>query len=57
MPLKHVPGVNIIGTNPTGRNEIKIRGMGGDYTLLLVNGSKRVNARGTLGSSFGNDFD
>jgi len=54
--LKHVPGVNIIGTNPTGRNEIKIRGMGGDYTLLLVNG-KRVNARETLGSSFGNDFD
>ncbi|HOK46923.1 MAG TPA: TonB-dependent receptor plug domain-containing protein, partial [Bryobacteraceae bacterium] len=42
--------------NPTGRNEIKIRGMGGDYTLLLVNG-KRVNARETLGSSFGNDFD
>ncbi|MGY3867006.1 siderophore amonabactin TonB-dependent receptor [Aeromonas bivalvium] len=54
--LKHVPGVNIIATNPTGRNEIKIRGMGGDYTLLLVNG-KRVNARETLGSSFGNDFD
>lgn len=47
--LKHVPGVNIIGTNPTGRSEIKIRGMGGDYTLLLING-KRVNARETLGS-------
>jgi outer membrane receptor for ferrienterochelin and colicins len=54
--LKHVPGVNIVATNPTGRNEIKIRGMGGDYTLLLVNG-KRVNARETLGSAFGNDFD
>lgn len=54
--LKHVPGVNIIATNPTGRNEIKIRGMGGDYTLLLING-KRVNARETLGSAYGNDFD
>lgn len=54
--LKHVPGVNVIGTNPTGRSEIKIRGMGGDYTLLLING-KRVNARETLGSDFGNDFD
>ncbi|MGE6106972.1 siderophore amonabactin TonB-dependent receptor [Aeromonas sobria] len=54
--LKHVPGVNVVGTNPTGRNEIKIRGMGGDYTLLLVNG-KRVNARETLGSAYGNDFD
>ena len=54
--LKHVPGVNIVATNPTGRNEIKIRGMGGDYTLLLING-KRVNARETLGSAYGNDFD
>ncbi|WP_429089776.1 siderophore amonabactin TonB-dependent receptor [Aeromonas rivipollensis] len=54
--LKHVPGVNIVSTNPTGRNEIKIRGMGGDYTLLLING-KRVNARETLGSAYGNDFD
>lgn len=54
--LKHVTGVNVVATNPTGRNEIKIRGMGGDYTLLLVNG-KRVNARETLGSAYGNDFD
>lgn len=56
--IRSLPGVNI---NPaTGlwstANEIKIRGLDSDYTLLLING-QRINSRDALTSSYGNDFD
>ncbi|MEN0035902.1 MAG: TonB-dependent receptor [Cellvibrio sp.] len=41
-------------TDSTGRDQIQIRGMGGRYTLILVNG-KRVSSSGALWR--GGDFD
>lgn len=41
--IRDVPGVNVIGSNPS-KSDISIRGLGGDYTLLLVNG-RRQNTR------------
>lgn len=54
--LQKVPGVNINPSSTYGRNEIKIRGMKADYTLLLVNG-RRINSRDALTSAYANDFD
>ncbi|MCV6590266.1 MAG: TonB-dependent receptor [Marinobacterium sp.] len=51
--LRQTAGVNSKMDN-TGRDEIQIRGMDGNYTLLLVNG-KRVTSRGALWR--GGDFD
>ncbi|MEH2920581.1 TonB-dependent receptor domain-containing protein [Samsonia erythrinae] len=54
--VKKLPGININPSTSYGRNEIKIRGMKADYTLLLVNG-RRVNSRDALAGNMGNDFD
>ncbi|MCE2597000.1 TonB-dependent receptor [Motilimonas cestriensis] len=54
--IKHLPGINVNPGTSYGRNEIKIRGLDSDYTLLLVNG-RRVNSRDALTSGYGNDFD
>ncbi|QLF93350.1 TonB-dependent receptor [Pseudomonas sp. ABC1] len=54
--LKRVPGVHINARSTYGRNEIKIRGMNAEYTLLLVNG-RRVNSRDALTAAYANDFD
>ncbi|WP_225086759.1 TonB-dependent receptor domain-containing protein [Pectobacterium colocasium] len=54
--VKKLPGININPSSTYGRNEIKIRGMRADYTLLLVNG-RRVNSREALTSDYANDFD
>ncbi|RRO22317.1 TonB-dependent receptor domain-containing protein [Pectobacterium aquaticum] len=54
--VKKLPGININPSSTYGRNEIKIRGMRADYTLLLVNG-RRINSREALTSEYANDFD
>ncbi len=54
--LKQLPGVNISPATSYGRSEIKLRGLEGDYTLLLVNG-RRISSRDALTSGYGNDFD
>ncbi|GKW11019.1 TonB-dependent receptor domain-containing protein [Pectobacterium sp. IFB5596] len=54
--VKKLPGININPSTSYGRNEIKIRGMKADYTLLLING-RRVNSRDALAGNMGNDFD
>ncbi|WP_337247065.1 TonB-dependent receptor domain-containing protein [Photobacterium halotolerans] len=54
--IKKLPGININPGTSYGRNEIKIRGLGADYTLLLING-RRINSRDGLLSAYGNDFD
>ena len=54
--LKTVPGVSFIPSSPNGRYEIKLRGMGGKYALLLLNG-RRLNAREVMEDNYGNDFD
>ncbi len=41
--MRDIPGVSIIGSNPN-KSDISIRGLSGDYTLLLVNG-RRQNTR------------
>ncbi|WEF34971.1 TonB-dependent receptor domain-containing protein [Pseudoduganella chitinolytica] len=51
--LRDTVGVNNM-TDSTGRDEIQIRGLGGKYTLMLVNG-KRVSSGGALWR--GGDFD
>lgn len=51
--LRDTVGVNNM-TDSTGRDEIRIRGLGGKYTLMLVNG-KRVSSGGALWR--GGDFD
>lgn len=51
--LRDTVGVNN-RTDPTGRDEIQIRGMSGRYTLILVDG-KRVSSAGALWR--GGDFD
>lgn len=54
--IRKLPGININPGTSYGRNEIKIRGLAADYTLLLVNG-RRINSRDALTSAYGNDFD
>ena len=51
--LRETVGVNNM-TDSSGRDEIQIRGLGGKYTLMLVNG-KRVSSSGALWR--GGDFD
>lgn len=51
--LRDSVGVNN-QTDDNGRDEIRIRGLGGKYTLMLVNG-KRVSSGGALWR--GGDFD
>jgi len=51
--LRESVGVNN-QTDDNGRDEIRIRGLGGKYTLMLVNG-KRVSSGGALWR--GGDFD
>ena len=51
--LRETVGVNN-QTDSSGRDQIQIRGMGGRYTLMLVNG-KRVSSAGALWR--GGDFD
>lgn len=51
--LKNVPGLSNY-TTTSGRNQIRIRGFSGDYTLVLLNG-KRVSSTGALWR--GGDFD
>ncbi|MDV5171348.1 TonB-dependent receptor domain-containing protein [Photobacterium rosenbergii] len=54
--VRKLPGININPGTTYGRNEIKIRGLDSDYTLLLING-RRINSRDALTSAYGNDFD
>lgn len=54
--LKGVTGVNIAPASAYGRSEIRLRGLEGDYTLLLIDG-RRVNSREALSSAYANDFD
>ncbi|MGL6258957.1 TonB-dependent receptor domain-containing protein [Vibrio sp. WXL103] len=54
--VRKLPGININPATTYGRNEIKIRGLDSDYTLLLING-RRINSRDALTSAYGNDFD
>ncbi|MYM28776.1 TonB-dependent receptor [Duganella sp. CY15W] len=51
--LRETVGVNN-QTDSTGRDEIQIRGLGGKYTLMLVNG-RRISSGGALWR--GSDFD
>lgn len=51
--LRESVGVNNY-TDSSGRDELQIRGLGGQYTLILVNG-KRVSSTGALWR--GGDFD
>ncbi|MCW7536824.1 TonB-dependent receptor [Aquabacterium sp. A7-Y] len=44
--LRQVEGVSVVGANPNDQ-DIAVRGMPGDYTLLLVDG-KRQNTRETM---------
>ncbi|ETF00325.1 ligand-gated channel [Advenella kashmirensis W13003] len=41
--IRDIPGINVVGSNPS-KSDISIRGLSGDYTLLLVNG-RRQNTR------------
>ncbi|GAL04046.1 colicin I receptor precursor [Photobacterium aphoticum] len=61
MPVKDLSeairsstGVNIEGSTAYGRNSIRIRGLDGKHTLLLING-RRINSQDAL--IRGNDFD
>lgn len=54
--VKYLPGVHVNPSSTYGRQEIKIRGLDSDYTLLLVNG-RRINSRDALTSNYANDFD
>ena len=54
--MKYLPGVHLNPSSTYGRQEIKLRGMDSDYTLLLVNG-RRINSRDALSSNYANDFD
>ncbi|WP_434950539.1 TonB-dependent receptor domain-containing protein [Shewanella sp. HL-SH4] len=54
--VRYLQGVNISEGTPYGRNEISLRGLDSDYTLILING-RRINSREALTSSYGNDFD
>lgn len=54
--VKYLPGVHLNPSSTYGRQEIKLRGMDSDYTLLLVNGL-RINSRDALSSNYANDFD
>ncbi|MCQ4288771.1 TonB-dependent receptor [Pseudomonas stutzeri] len=54
--VKYLPGVHLNPSSTYGRQEIKLRGLDSDYTLLLVNG-RRINSRDVLTSEYANDFD
>lgn len=54
--VRYLQGVNISEGTSYGRNEISLRGLDSDYTLILING-RRINSREALTSSYGNDFD
>lgn len=54
--VRYLQGVNISEGTPYGRNEISLRGLDSDYTLILING-RRINSREALTSGYGNDFD
>jgi len=54
--VKYLPGVHLNPSSTYGRQEIKLRGMDSDYTLLLLNG-RRINSREALSSNYANDFD
>src|SRR5690606_28294567 len=41
--VRDIPGLSVIGSNPS-KSDISIRGLAGDYTLLMVNG-RRQNTR------------
>jgi outer membrane receptor for ferrienterochelin and colicins len=49
--LRSIEGVSIVGANPNDR-DIALRGMPGDYTLLLVDG-QRQNTRETMNRGSG----
>ncbi|WP_169307481.1 TonB-dependent receptor domain-containing protein [Chitiniphilus eburneus] len=49
--VRHVEGVSVVGSNP-GDTDIAIRGMPGEYTLILVDG-KRQNTRETMNRGTG----
>ncbi len=49
--LRSVEGVSVVGANPNDR-DITLRGMPGDYTLLLVDG-QRQNTRETMNRGTG----
>merc|ERR1712000_657517 len=51
--LRNTVGVNNL-SNAAGRDELQIRGLGGEYTLVLVNG-KRVSSGGAFAK--GSDAD
>jgi len=54
--IGQLPGIHIAQGTNYGRNEIKMRGLDSDYTLILING-RRLYSRDALNSSYGNDFD
>ena len=54
--LQQSAGIHINSSSAYGREEIKIRGLDSDYTLILVNG-RRINSRDALTSGYSNDFD
>ncbi|MEG2749937.1 MAG: TonB-dependent receptor plug domain-containing protein, partial [Acinetobacter sp.] len=54
--LQNTAGIHINSSSAYGREEIKIRGLDSDYTLILVNG-RRINSRDALTSGYSNDFD
>jgi outer membrane receptor for ferrienterochelin and colicins len=54
--ISTLPGIHLNQGTAYGRNEIKIRGLDSDYTLILVNG-RRLYSRDALSSTNGNDFD
>ena len=47
--VRYLQGVNISEGTPYGRNEISLRGLDSDYTLILING-RRINSREALTS-------
>ncbi|HSC80267.1 MAG TPA: TonB-dependent receptor, partial [Chitinolyticbacter sp.] len=49
--VRHVEGVSIVGSDPSD-TDISVRGMPGEYTLILVDG-KRQNTRETMNRSTG----
>ncbi|MEP3351094.1 MAG: TonB-dependent receptor [Marinomonas sp.] len=54
--VSSLPGIHLNQGTAYGRNEIKIRGLDSDYTLILING-RRLHSRDALSSTNGNDFD
>lgn len=52
--LRQQAGINVNQSQATGRREIQIRGMDGQYTLILINGRRTNSAEALIR---GNDFD